>query len=68
MHSFSHKTHSFRHNLNRASDQNNSLTKVVQLYSSIKEMLSETKICIHMVKKYVHFVTIQTELQVKTIL
>ena len=41
MHSFGHKTHSFGHNLDRAQNQKKSLTKVVQLYIVIKEMLSE---------------------------
>ena len=41
VHSFGHKTHSFRHNLNRASNQKYSLIKVVQLFSATKEMLSE---------------------------
>ena len=41
MHSFGHKTKSFRHNLNRASNQKNSFTRVVKLSSAIKEMMSE---------------------------
>ena len=41
MRSFGHKTHSFCHNPNWGSNQKTSLTKVVQLYSSIKESLSE---------------------------
>jgi hypothetical protein len=41
MHSFCHKTQSFRHNLNIASNQKNYFTRVVYLYSAIKEMISE---------------------------
>jgi hypothetical protein len=41
MHSFGHKTQSFRHNLNRASNQKKSFTRVVYLYSAIKENILE---------------------------
>ena len=41
MHSFGHKTHSFRHMLKSAANQKSSLTKVVQLYNATEEMLPE---------------------------
>ena len=41
MHSFGHKICSFRHNLNGASNQKDSLIKVVHLYRVTIEMLSE---------------------------
>ena len=41
MHSFGHQTQSFCHNQNRASNQTNYFTRVVYLYSAIKEMISE---------------------------
>ena len=57
MHSFSHKTHSFGNNLDRAQNQKKSLTKVVQLDKVKKEMLPEDekmqsfghKLCIHLI-------------------
>ena len=39
--SIGHKTFSFRHNPNWASNQKNSLIKDVHLYNGTKEMLSE---------------------------
>ena len=43
MRSFGHKMHSFGHNLDRALNQKNSLTKVVHLYIVNKEMLSKDR-------------------------
>ena len=68
IHSFGHKTQSFRHNLNHAPNQKTSLTKVVQLYSVFKKRYQKTKLCIHLVTKHSHFVTIKTELVIKQIM
>ena len=43
MHSFGHKTRSFRDNLNRTFDQNICSTKVVQLYRKLRKFYQKLK-------------------------